>query len=172
MKKLALLFILLPFFLSAQDQVDWGTEYTVTATPNEGWEFLNWTENGEVVSTNPVYTFTVTADRNLVANFQRLNFIIQVEVNPAGAGQVEGSGIAPSGDEVRLHAIPHESYNFENFTELLTGDVIKENPYVFVADRDRYMEANFIPKGEGMSGWILLALTALAIIMIFLRKFT
>ena len=46
-----------------------GTECTLTATANEGYTFANWTENGEVVSTNAIYTFTVNADRTLVANF-------------------------------------------------------------------------------------------------------
>ena len=30
--------------------------------------FENWTENNEVVSTEPVYTFTATSNRSLVAN--------------------------------------------------------------------------------------------------------
>ena len=42
---------------------------TLTATPNEGYVFANWTENGTVVSTDASYSFTVTADRTLVANF-------------------------------------------------------------------------------------------------------
>ena len=46
-----------------------GVECTLTATPNEGYTFTNWTENGEVVSTNATYTFFVNADRTLVANF-------------------------------------------------------------------------------------------------------
>ena len=46
-----------------------GTECTLTATANEGYTFTNWTENGSVVSTNATYTFTVTGDRTLVANF-------------------------------------------------------------------------------------------------------
>ena len=41
----------------------------MTATANEGYKFLNWTENGEVVSENAEYSFTITSDRNLVANF-------------------------------------------------------------------------------------------------------
>ena len=48
-----------------------GTEITVTATPNAGYNFINWTENNEVVSTANPYTFTLTTDRNLVANFSR-----------------------------------------------------------------------------------------------------
>ena len=41
----------------------------LTAIANEGYVFANWTENGEVVSTDATYTFTVDASRTLVANF-------------------------------------------------------------------------------------------------------
>ena len=46
-----------------------GSECTLTAMANSGYAFLNWTENGEVVSTEAEYTFTVTEERALVANF-------------------------------------------------------------------------------------------------------
>ena len=46
-----------------------GTSCTVVATPNEGYHLATWTENGNVVSTSATYTFTVTSDRELVANF-------------------------------------------------------------------------------------------------------
>ena len=42
---------------------------TLAAMANYGYTFINWTENGEVVSTDDLYSFTVTGDRNLVANF-------------------------------------------------------------------------------------------------------
>ena len=42
---------------------------TVQAVVNEGYIFSKWTENGSVVSRSSNYTFTVNADRNLVANF-------------------------------------------------------------------------------------------------------
>jgi len=46
-----------------------GAQATLTAVPNTYYSFTNWTENGEVVSTNATYTFTVTGNRVLVANF-------------------------------------------------------------------------------------------------------
>ena len=49
---------------------DHGTSVTLTATPNEGYNFINWTENGEEVSTEAEYIFTATASRTLVANFE------------------------------------------------------------------------------------------------------
>jgi hypothetical protein len=52
-----------------------GTEITVAATPNEGYEFVNWTESGEVVTELVSYTFTVERTITLVANFKLINGI-------------------------------------------------------------------------------------------------
>lgn len=47
-----------------------GDSVTVTAAANEGYTFVNWTEDGVEVTTDAAYTFDIDADRNLVANFQ------------------------------------------------------------------------------------------------------
>ena len=39
------------------------------AMPNPGWCFVNWTQNGVPVSTDPNFQFTVTANRDLVGHF-------------------------------------------------------------------------------------------------------
>ena len=46
-----------------------GQTCTLVATANEGYAFSNWTEGGVEVSANATYAFTVTSDRELVANF-------------------------------------------------------------------------------------------------------
>jgi hypothetical protein len=46
-----------------------GTNITVTAMPNSGYTFVNWTEGGSQVSADASYTFVADADRNLAANF-------------------------------------------------------------------------------------------------------
>lgn len=47
------------------------TELTVTATPDEGYKFINWTDgNANVLSTNKEFTFYVTEDITLQANFE------------------------------------------------------------------------------------------------------
>jgi hypothetical protein len=52
-----------------------GTKATVTALPNAGYGFANWTENGAVVSTSASYQFTNIINRSLVANFgPQLNY--------------------------------------------------------------------------------------------------
>ncbi len=49
----------------------YGQTATLTATPNAGYEFEKWTtESGEVLSTEPVYSFVVEKNTNLTANFK------------------------------------------------------------------------------------------------------
>jgi len=45
-----------------------GASVSLTAS-KAGYTFVNWTENGNVISTSNPYTFTSTADRNIVAIF-------------------------------------------------------------------------------------------------------
>ena len=60
-----------------------GETCTVTATPNDGYGFVNWTENDVAVPADASYSFTVTADRSLVANF--------TEVATQTASLIQGS---------------------------------------------------------------------------------
>jgi hypothetical protein len=46
-----------------------GTECTVSATANEGFIFVGWSEDGLTISTETSYSFTVSGNRNLVAFF-------------------------------------------------------------------------------------------------------
>jgi hypothetical protein len=48
-----------------------GSSQTVTATPNSGHTFVNWTQSTKVVSTSASYTFTMpSATVTLVAHFK------------------------------------------------------------------------------------------------------
>lgn len=60
-------------------QYEEGTQATLTATAAEGYEFVNWTVSGTEVSTENPYTFTVTADVALVANFQEAAAVVTKE---------------------------------------------------------------------------------------------
>ena len=52
-------------------EVEANTSLTFTATPSEGYEFVNWTDaSNTAVSTNATYTTTVTAAIALTANFK------------------------------------------------------------------------------------------------------
>jgi len=53
-----------------------GESVTVIATANPGWIFVNWTEDGVVVSTTASYSFAAQKNRTLVANFKELNYYV------------------------------------------------------------------------------------------------
>lgn len=48
-----------------------GAVCSLTATANDGYLFVSWTENGDVVSNDSCYSFIVESDRGLVANFTK-----------------------------------------------------------------------------------------------------
>ncbi len=77
-----------------------GTEITITATPNEGYKFVNWTEHDIQVYTSNPRTFTLTSDRNLVANFFK---------------QYDFSAICPTGQTLYYRIIDEE----QNFVSLV-----------------------------------------------------
>lgn len=54
-------------------EVEENTSLTFTATANDGYEFVNWTDGNstEAVSTENPYTTTVSADINIKANFKK-----------------------------------------------------------------------------------------------------
>ena len=118
-------------------------ECTVTATANEGYDFVNWTEDDNVVSTEATYTFAVTSDRTLTANFVLQSFQVKVIINPEEAGSVTGEGTYNYGDEVTLTVVRNEDWAFQNWTE--DGEVVwEELTYTFIITNDRVLEANFL----------------------------
>ncbi len=118
-------------------------ECTVTATANEGYNFVNWTENGNVVSNEAVYTFAVTGDRTLVANFELMTFEITASADPIEAASISGAGTYNYGEEVTLTFDRNEDWAFLNWTE--NGDVVSEEiTYTFIATENRNLVANFL----------------------------
>ena len=65
-------------------EVEANTSLTFTATPSEGYEFVNWTDASNMeVSTNATYTTTVTAAIALTANFKA-----KTTVDPTESGVI------------------------------------------------------------------------------------
>ena len=119
----------------------YGTDVTLTATPNEGYAFNSWTLDGEVVSTDPSYTFTVTAPVSLTANFDVL-YSVSINVNPENAGTIEGEGEYPSGAEATLTATANEGFVFNSWT--LDGEIVSTEPsYTFTVTSEMNFIANF-----------------------------
>ena len=120
-----------------------GTEVTVTARTNTHYHFVNWTENGNPVSTDAAYTFTINADRDLVANFELDTFTIAATANPTEGGAVSGTGTFDYGTSVTVHATVVAGYTFVNWTEN-DNPVSTDADYTFTVEADRTLVANFL----------------------------
>ncbi len=119
-----------------------GASCTLTATAAAGYTFTNWTENGNVVSTNASYAFTVTSNRTLVANFTAQTYTITTTTNPAGIGSTTGGGTFNYGATCTLHAYYPQGYSFVNWTKNGT-QVSTEATYTFTVTESANYVANF-----------------------------
>ena len=119
-----------------------GAEATVSATANEGYTFFNWSLNGHTVSTDASYTFTVDANKELVANFNLNTYIVTVNVNPVEGGTVTGAGTYSHGQTVTLSATANDSYRFIGWMD--GDDVLSSDAtYTFTAESDVTLTAKF-----------------------------
>lgn len=70
--------------VNSGSEVEANTSLTFTATPNDGYEFVNWTDaSNNAVSTNATYTTTVSAAISLIANFKA-----KTTVDPTESGVI------------------------------------------------------------------------------------
>lgn len=118
-----------------------GANATATATPNAGFAFLNWTDNGVIVSTNSSYTLAMDVNHSLVANFVPV-FTVTTSAAPVAGGTTTGGGSYSGGANVTLTATPNAGYVFTNWTE--GGLVVSSNAtFSFAVASDRDLVANF-----------------------------
>ena len=119
-----------------------GQTCTLTATANEDYAFVKWTENDEEVSNEASYAFTVTGNRNLVANFRYIISEITASANPEEGGTISGTGSYQEGQTCTLTATPNEGYVFVNWTE--DGEEVSTDAsYAFTVTGYRNLVANF-----------------------------
>lgn len=109
------------------------TPITVTATKNFGYKFVNWTDaNNKVVSTDEEYTFSISANTALKANFEKINTYAldykveggakdyMVSATPAPT-VVDGKNMYEEGTEVSLTANSNYILTFTNWNDGETG---------------------------------------------------
>ena len=118
---------------------------TISAMPNNGYTFTNWTENGTVLSTNANYIFTLSGNRTLVANFAAIppaQYTVTLSSIPIAGGTTSGGGSYNSGSSVIVTATPNSGYVFTNWTE--AGSPVSTNVnYSFTINGNRTLVANF-----------------------------
>lgn len=121
-----------------------GKSVTVSAAPNTGYEFVNWTEKGLVISSTAAYTFILSSNRTLVANFKskETDVLLTLSASPVIGGTVSGGGRFAPGTTVTISAAASKGYEFVNWTEG-TKVVTTSLNYKFSITTNRTLTANF-----------------------------
>lgn len=135
------------------------TSITVTATKNFGYKFVNWTDaNNQVVSTDEAYTFSISTNTALKANFEQintyaLNYKVEggakdymVSATPAPT-VVNGKNMYEEGTEVTLTASSNDILTFTNWNDGETGAERKINMNADQSFTAAYSAKDFI------AGW-------------------
>lgn len=126
-------------------QFDDRSTVTVSAFPNQGYFFVNWTEGETIVSTSSSYQFVISGNRTLVANYSSIpadQFAVTLSANPAAGGSTSGSGSFSSGTDVTVKAIPNTGYAFVNWT-VNGNEVSTTADYTFSLTGNTSLVANF-----------------------------
>lgn len=123
---------------------------TITATPKEGYRFVNWTKGNEVFCTDSIFTFQITEDLILTANFEKIpetkTFTVSISSNNPewGIATLTGNGTYEEGSEVMITATANNGYHFVNWTK---GNAVfsTEAVHTFTVNENLELIANFAP---------------------------
>lgn len=133
--------------VSGAGSYSYGDTAVLTATPKPHYQFVSWTENDQVVSTeNPLY-LNVEADRNLRANFEPVQYTVTLEANldPEWV-ELQGQGSYPYLSQVCIKAIPVSNRVVFN----QWSDGVVDNPRYFELSQDTTFVAQLTLSEEGI----------------------
>lgn len=120
--------------VAGQGVYDYLSQCTITAIPNYGYHFTQWSD-GDI--TNPRIV-TLTKDTSFTAFFERNVYHVNGEANDTNRGMVIGSDSSLYLDSITLSAIPSYGYHF-----VYWNDGCTDNPRVVVASADISLVAFF-----------------------------
>ncbi|MCL2027782.1 MAG: T9SS type A sorting domain-containing protein [Bacteroidales bacterium] len=128
-----------------QDELDEGTELTLTAIPDAGYRFGAWWD-GE---TEPTRTLTLESDTTISATFIKTYVVTILEPEHGTITVTMGSDepvttgmVLDAGTELTLTAIPNANYEFISWWD----EALTENPYTVFLANDLEISAVIVPQ--------------------------
>ncbi len=113
---------------------DYGTELTLTATPNEGYAFTSWSDG----NMNNPRTITITEDAAYTATFALTQHTLTLTAENGTITGAESGKKYDYGTELTLTATPNEGYAFTGWSDGNTN-----NPRTFMVTGDATYTATF-----------------------------
>lgn len=113
---------------------------TIVANPAQYYKFVGWAGDASGI-TNPL-TLTMNSDKQIVAQFERVKYQVQIKANPSDGGTIRpDSGQFEAGNRVNITASPNSGYRFAQWGTDASGSA---NPLSVLIDRNMVITGNFI----------------------------
>ena len=127
---------------SKQEEYEDGTVVELTAEPDDGWYFVEWT--GDHEDGYREITIIMDADKTLKANFEEIEedeYILTINTDGGGTTNPEpGDHVYKKGEEVTVEAIPTDDWYFVGWTKHYEGT---EEEFTIVMDSNKEITAWF-----------------------------
>ena len=118
---------------------DSGTMVHLTAIPDGGWNFVEWT--GDLTGDNNPDSIRMTSEKTVTATFAINYYTLAVNVTGSGSvDKVPSQASYTHGTWVHLTANPAVGWHFVNWADSLTG---ANNPDSILMNTDKVVTANF-----------------------------
>lgn len=127
----------------AGNEVAYGTTIQLVAKAKEGYQFASWSLNGETISTNDTINQVALGDLNMVANFEKKTYQVNIEENCEGGSITQiYTGVYHYGDQLVLKAEADEDYSFAHWT--VNGKQTEDAETLsLIVDKDLTVSASF-----------------------------
>ena len=113
----------------------YGSQVAIVAAPNPGYVFESWSGNGATDSNASSTTVSMTADRNLTANFEAAVYTLNVAVDANGGGTVAADGTTFTyGQTATVTAFPSNGYVFAGWNGEGLADANASSTTVTISD--------------------------------------
>ncbi len=106
--------------VSGAGTYDYNTKVSISASPNTGYHFVNWTVtsgNSPASTTSASTTVTLTKATTLQANFAINTYTLTLNRNNTSGGTVTGAGTYNYNTAASIKATPATGYNFTGWTK-------------------------------------------------------
>ena len=126
-------------YVYARSQAEYLDQVSLTANPNLGYHFTQWSDG----NTDNPRTIVLTCDTTFTAEFAYNQYTISTEVNDAERGSVSGGTTADYLSEVTLTATANYGYHFARWTDWNTDNprmvqVLGDATYSAVFEKNTY----------------------------------
>lgn len=129
--------------VSGGGNYDYGSNITLRAIPENGYDFEGWYENNVKLHNQPEFGIVTDKDRTLEAVFKPKKFVITL--NHGSGGNVTGGGSFDYGTTITIIATPDQNHDFEGWFEGTTM-VSSNRNYSFKVTGTRNLQGRFKPK--------------------------